>query len=111
VLIQREEGSRHGEAIALDSLGDAEHQLGRHTEAIACYQRAIGLFRELGERYGEAETLVHLGDATVAAGLPQEAHDAWRQALAIFDDLRHPYASQVRRRLSVTPSQAPPPPA
>lgn len=109
VLIQREEGSTHGEAIALDSLGDAEHQLGRHTEAIACYQRAIGLFRELGERYGEAETLVHLGDATVAAGLPQEAHDAWRQALAIFDDLRHSYASQVRRRLSVTPSEAPPP--
>ena len=48
---------------AWDSLGYADHHLGHHTEAIACYQRALTLFGEFGDRYFEAGVLSHLGDA------------------------------------------------
>jgi len=103
VLMHREEGYVHGEAIALDSLGEAEHQLGRDAVAVECYERALRLFRDLADRHAEARTLVHLGDAHSAAGDPVQARDAWQQSLAILEDLRHPNASQVRRKLSVTP--------
>jgi tetratricopeptide (TPR) repeat protein len=56
-------------------LGYAHHHLGQYRDAVACYQRALALFRETEDRYFEADTLAHLGDTHYAAG------DSWRRSL------------------------------
>ena len=88
-----------GEANAWESLGYAYHHLGRFTEAIESYQRALPLLREQGERYFEADTLSYLGDTYDASGDQGTARDCWLQALAILDDLHHPDVEQVRGKL------------
>jgi tetratricopeptide (TPR) repeat protein len=88
------------EAYAWDSLGYVEHHQGNLAEAIACYQRALGIFGEFGGRYNQADTLTHLGDALHAAGNLSQAREAWQQALSIFDELGHPSADEVRVKLA-----------
>lgn len=57
-----------GEAVTLDSLGYAEHHLGRHEQAIAHYVLALKRFREFEDQYQEAGTLGRLGDRTPRPG-------------------------------------------
>lgn len=85
---------------AEDSLGYAEHALGNFTGAVACYQRAIGIFRELGDRYHEANTLGHLGDTHHAAGELPRAQQAWQQAIATLEGLSHPDTEKLRAKLA-----------
>jgi DNA-binding SARP family transcriptional activator/tetratricopeptide (TPR) repeat protein len=91
---------RHGLAHTLDSLGFVHLRLGSHREAVRYYQRSATLFEELGSRFFHAETLVNLGDAYDAAGEPVNARRAWRQALGMLDESAHPWADEVRDRLS-----------
>jgi DNA-binding SARP family transcriptional activator/tetratricopeptide (TPR) repeat protein len=98
LALLRERGHRR-EAGIWDTLGYAEHQSGDYAAAVACYQRALGLFREFGDRYCQATVLVHLGDTRHAAGQSELARGAWREAVAILDALHHPYAGTVRARL------------
>jgi DNA-binding SARP family transcriptional activator/tetratricopeptide (TPR) repeat protein len=100
LTLSTEAGNRDIGAAVLDSLGYAEHHLGNLTEAAACYQRALVILREFGDRWGEAVTLTHLGDTRHAAGDPPQARKAWQQALAILEDLDHPYAGEVRAKLT-----------
>jgi tetratricopeptide (TPR) repeat protein len=103
-VLHRELGNRRGEAAAWDSLGYAEHQLGRLADAIDCYESALALVREVGDRFAEADYLIRLGDAHDAAGSPALARQAWERALDIFDSLRHDYAGKARHRLLLLPS-------
>jgi len=98
LALLRERGHRR-EAGIWDTLGYAEHQSGDHAAAVACYQRALGLFREFGDRYCQATVLAHLGDTRRAAGQNELARGAWHEAVAILDALHHPYAGTVRARL------------
>jgi tetratricopeptide (TPR) repeat protein len=82
----------------LATIGYAYHHLRRYTEAIACYQRAIELYREDAPSYRSA-SLTNLGDAHHAAGKLDAAREAWQEALGILDQLHHPDADQVRARL------------
>ena len=95
----RELGNRLHMAHAWDSIGYAEHHLGRLGEAADCYRQALSLYREVGNRYQEAVTITHLGDAYHAGGRTQDAREAWQQALDILDDLHHPDAEDVRAKL------------
>jgi DNA-binding SARP family transcriptional activator/tetratricopeptide (TPR) repeat protein len=98
LALLRERGHRR-EAGIWDTLGYAEHQAGDHAAAVACYQRALGLFRDFGDRYCQATVLTHLGDTRHAAGQHELAREAWQEAVAILDALHHPYAGTVRSRL------------
>jgi tetratricopeptide (TPR) repeat protein len=95
-------GDQRGAAHTWDSLAFAYHHLGRYSEAMACYSRAIGLYRDLRDKFYSAGTLARLGDTYQAAGDLDTARTLWRQALAQFDDLNHPEAEQVRASLAVT---------
>lgn len=90
-----------GMAGALDSLGYAYRQVDLR-EALACYQRALGLYRGLGDRMNEAVTLRNLGEAQHGGGDLGAARESWRQALDIFTGLDHPDAEQVRALLEET---------
>ena len=52
----------------MDSLGFIHHHLGHRSRAVACYHRALELYREFGDRYYEAGTLTRLGDTYHADG-------------------------------------------
>ena len=88
-----------GLAKTWDSLGYAHHHLGQYTQAVACQQRALALYRDLGDRYNETEILTHLGDTHHVAGNHQDARAAWREALTILNDIQHPNAETISRKL------------
>ena len=74
-------------------------RLGRHSEAVACYQEALTLLGKLDDRLLRSEVLTHLGDARHSNREPQLAREAWQQALAIIEDLNLPGADQIRAKL------------
>ncbi|MDG4771376.1 helix-turn-helix domain-containing protein [Solwaraspora sp. WMMD792] len=88
-----------GAADTWDSIGFANHRLGRHSDAVDCYQRALRLYRASGNRFFEAATLTHLGHAHLAAGDVGPAQAAWRAALDTLDDLGHRDAFELRTLL------------
>lgn len=98
-------GNRTGEAHTWDSLGFVHHQAGRDTEAIACYEQALRLFRELDDRFLQAAALRGLGDARRAVGHLDEAREGYRRALEILDELDHPDARDLRALLDATPDR------
>ncbi len=99
MALQQEIGDELGAGGSWDSLGYAHHQLGRHHEAIACYQRALDLFRKLGDRFTEATTLNRLGDSYLAVGDAEAARTAWHDSLAFLDALGHALAHEVRAKV------------
>ena len=90
------------EANAWDTLGYAEHGLGRHDRAAECYRRSHELFTVAGDRYGQAFALAHLGDVLADVDDTDAARASWTDALAVLDDLGHPEAAEVRAKLRVT---------
>jgi DNA-binding SARP family transcriptional activator len=92
-------GDRNSQAHANDSLGYIYRHLGRHREAVECYQRALPMFRDTGASYNEAICLSYLGDVYEAVGDADGARQAWTQALDILSRLEHPDADQVRAKL------------
>ena len=88
------------EAHIYDSLGYAYRCLGDQRQAIASYWRAVRTSQAIGAPYLGAESLSNLGDCHAAAGDAAAAAEAWQLALSILDDLNHPYAADVRRKIS-----------
>jgi tetratricopeptide (TPR) repeat protein len=101
VALHREVGNQSAEAGCWHSLGYALHHLGRHDEAIECFERAVDMCVGLGEVYYLSMAYTHLGDAQQAAGDAAAARRSWQQALTILEDLAHPDAAGLRRRLTV----------
>jgi DNA-binding SARP family transcriptional activator len=93
-------GSRHLEGDIWSRLGYTEHHAGDFGAAADCHERALRIFRTVGDRWGEAETLIALGDVRLAVGELLQAREDWQQALDILDELHHPYADEVRARLT-----------
>jgi tetratricopeptide (TPR) repeat protein len=56
LALHESSGLRHSAAEIWDSLGYIHHHLEQHSEAIRCYERAIGFDREFGDRYNTATT-------------------------------------------------------
>ncbi|GAB7039249.1 MULTISPECIES: ATP-binding protein [Catenuloplanes] len=83
----------------LDSLGFAQHRLGRYAAAGTAYRRAVALYREAGDRYHEADTLIHLGDCHRDDGDDHAARAAWDRAREILTELRHPAVAAVTDRV------------
>ena len=63
-------GERAWESAVWDSLGYIHHHRGDFRQAIACYERAIGLARELADRFNEADTLTASATSTSAPAIP-----------------------------------------
>jgi tetratricopeptide (TPR) repeat protein len=106
LTLSAETGDRWTEGAAWDSLGYAEHHLGKFAEAATCYQHALSIAQEAGDRFHVAIALTHIGDTCRAVGELAQARKAWRQALAILEDLQHPDADQVRAKLTSTNEHA-----
>jgi tetratricopeptide (TPR) repeat protein len=73
--------NRHGQGIALASLGDSYRELGRFDEALDQLRDALAIFREISDRHGEGYTLVKLGDTYARMHRPEEALANFEEAL------------------------------
>jgi tetratricopeptide (TPR) repeat protein len=72
-------------------------------QAIACYERSVGLWRDLADRFNEADTLDQLGNVQRSAGDLGAARRTWTRAVGIFDEIDHPDGDQVRAKLDGAP--------
>jgi tetratricopeptide (TPR) repeat protein len=73
--------NRHGQGIALASLGDSYRELGRFDEALDQLRDALAIFREIADKHGEGYTLVKLGDTYARMHRPEEALANFEEAL------------------------------
>ncbi|HEV2252153.1 MAG TPA: tetratricopeptide repeat protein [Streptosporangiaceae bacterium] len=99
LALHLEYGNYQGAADTWDSLGYAYHHLGRHAEAIDCYEHALDTYRRADDLLSETTALDHLGDTRHALGNLREAREAWERAVSVLDDLRHPKADELRNKL------------
>jgi tetratricopeptide (TPR) repeat protein len=83
LALARQVDDRSGQAHALNRLGAAYDQLGRHEDARTCCLRALDIQRGLGERAAEGVTLANLGKVHEHLWRHEDAHDFYRQALAV----------------------------
>ena len=69
---------------ALNDLGVAAQFLGRHDEAVVCFDEAIELARSLGHQSGEAATTINAALARVGSGRAAEAIVACESTLPLL---------------------------
>lgn len=89
LLLQRQAGDRHGEAITLNDLGwlhlQAPHLQAEDTaEARRCFEQALILFVRLGQRGDQAAALGNLGRLAARRGHPHEAIALYDRALPLL---------------------------
>src|ERR1022692_4599500 len=82
LAIAREIGDAYVEAMALNNLGEAYQELGRHGGALDHLRQALAIFRATGDLYNEAMTLDSLGSAQVGMEHYDEGLDLLRDATA-----------------------------
>jgi tetratricopeptide (TPR) repeat protein len=79
-------------AWSLRNLGPALHRAGRYDEAIACYERALGIFDEVPDVVHQALTRMNLGIVYSLTGSSERALALYAQAEPVFraaqDDMR-----------------------
>ncbi|HSF71784.1 MAG TPA: tetratricopeptide repeat protein, partial [Methylotenera sp.] len=83
LVINREIGSRQGEAVNLGNLGIIYNDVGQIDRAIECYKQALVINREIGSRHGEAKNLGNLAEVYIFLGQIDQAIEYSEQALVI----------------------------
>jgi tetratricopeptide (TPR) repeat protein len=89
-----------GQAATLDSLGYAHTQLGQHTDAIRCYERALDLLDRKERTYQVACVLTNLATSYQAARNDQAAALMSQEALSILRALEHPEVDRTVARFA-----------
>jgi len=101
VALQQQAGDQANEAVAHDTLGRANHDLGYHEAAADHYDQGLRLARALADPILEAQLTIHLGDTHQAMGDDASAREHWEEAYKILMNADHPQASDVARKLQV----------
>ncbi|WP_373864808.1 RelA/SpoT family protein [Nocardia pseudovaccinii] len=82
-------GHRHGEADALDALGDLRRHTKDDGQAADLYQQALTLYRALDYRLGEADALKNLGRVRETREDYGQAAELYKQAQTLYRTLGH----------------------
>jgi tetratricopeptide (TPR) repeat protein len=82
LAIDRETGSRVGEATDLGNLANGYADLGQIARAVELYEQALAIARETGDRRGEAADLSNVAISYADLGQTELAIDLYEQALA-----------------------------
>ncbi|MDQ3899170.1 MAG: tetratricopeptide repeat protein, partial [Actinomycetota bacterium] len=93
----RKIGDRHGEATALNNLGDVQHLTGDYHDAITNLEQSVLLYRDLDDRRGRANALNNLGLVHYLTDNPTNATAALEQSLLLYRDVgdRHGQANAL----------------
>ncbi|HEY1918995.1 MAG TPA: BTAD domain-containing putative transcriptional regulator [Streptosporangiaceae bacterium] len=84
------EEDRHGQAIALRTLGNALRRQGHVTRPVAIYTEALALYEEAGDTAARCQTLRYLGQALFERGDHEQARAALDAALELAAGLGSP---------------------
>lgn len=100
------QGPVTGRAHFLSLLGNAQHGLRRHDEAIERLSDAVTIFRASGDGRAQARCMLSLAKAHRALGHDQQASVFLRESLPIFRKLLLPsYERQTLRELELCQAQ------
>ncbi len=77
----------HDKAYFLDLLGDSQHGLGRHEEAIEAYRQAAQGFREQGAQCSYALCLLKIADSYLSLDEPWHALGYLEACLPLLQEL------------------------
>ena len=80
-------GDRHGQALALEGLGEVQQRTGDYPAAAASLAQALQLSRDLGDRHGQAWALNQLGVVQWLTGDYPAAAASLARALQLSRDL------------------------
>jgi tetratricopeptide (TPR) repeat protein/CHAT domain-containing protein len=84
VILYRQAGDKHFEAVSLLALGRVYDDLGEKQKALEYYDRALSLYQAVGDRGGEAITLNNIGNVYDSLGERQQALEYYDRALPLF---------------------------
>jgi tetratricopeptide (TPR) repeat protein len=96
--LHRDLGSRHGEAVVLNGLGELSSRTSATRQARHQHDQALAIARDLGARLEEARALEGIGRSLLHSS-PAEAAVYLRQALAIYQHIGTPGARRVQDTL------------
>jgi tetratricopeptide (TPR) repeat protein len=96
--LHRDLGSRHGEIVALNGLGELANRMSANGKARELHREALAKAIELGAPGEEARALAGLGRSQLGDG-PAEAARNLRDALAIYQRIGAPDAQAVQDTL------------
>jgi DNA-binding SARP family transcriptional activator len=80
-------GDRHGQAIALRTLGNALRRQGHIAQAIALFDEAVRYYSESGDVVGRWQTLRYIGQTLLDRGGYEEAQQVLGQAQSLASEL------------------------
>nr|WP_272919936.1 tetratricopeptide repeat protein [Streptomyces sp. SID4948] len=92
-----------------DSIGHAQHHLGRFEQAVGSYRRSLELYKNAGRDEVEAEVHDHLARSLHRLHRSSEARAAWATALTLYPDENSPEVAEIRARLAELDTAAPGP--
>jgi tetratricopeptide (TPR) repeat protein len=87
--IDREIGSKKGEASDLGNIGNVYEIQGKLKEAFQYHQQALKIHQEIGSKKGEASDLCNIGNVYQIKGKLKEALQYYQQALKIDREIGH----------------------
>jgi DNA-binding SARP family transcriptional activator/tetratricopeptide (TPR) repeat protein len=80
-------GDRHGQAIALRSLGNALRRQGHLTQPLALFRKALAHYKASGDTVGCWQALRFIGQASLDRGAHDDARRALEQAQSLATEL------------------------
>jgi tetratricopeptide (TPR) repeat protein len=87
VSVARRAGDSTTEKLGLGVLGTAYSELGRHEDAIECFEEALAELRRSGDRKGEARTLTNFGNSLSRMECWEDATRYYGDALTIMVEI------------------------
>ena len=96
--MHRDLGSRHGEIVALNDLGELAQRMSVPEKAGELHREALAKAIDLGAPAEQARSLAGLGRSQLRRA-PADAAQNLREALAIYERIGAPDAREVRQTL------------
>ncbi|MGM1060048.1 tetratricopeptide repeat protein [Saccharothrix sp. Mg75] len=106
VLADRlDRGDVDGQMRSFRALGKLHAEIGDHEEAIACYERSLGLARDTANRHARGEALLGLGRVHSAALRHDRARTCLLAAQELFEQVGSARADEARVALAELPDE------
>jgi hypothetical protein len=96
-------GDRHGEAWALNALGEVARTAGAAADSVARHSLAHRIAVEIGVIDEQARAQAGLGHAHHALGAGSRARGHFERAVLLYTDLGMPEADELRGELATVP--------
>ncbi|WP_345025638.1 tetratricopeptide repeat protein, partial [Actinomadura keratinilytica] len=80
-------GSRHGQADALQGLGQVARKQGEYEQAAKHLQEALALYQDIGDRHGQANAHLQYARLAETQGRRKTASHSYRSAAKLYAEI------------------------